>query len=625
MAEFVGWVGIPEQTTDAGVSRLFESARRELARYSDEATISFARMPHAVVAWSGDAVFERNEEGAFLLKCTASVAQKPRDAMTCVDALFQEELPDLSSVPMPFAIAIGQNGGKTVDLVSDLMAAQPVYYCFPDQGQLLFATDIRLLLCHPRITPELSRQAIFNFIHFHIIPGSDTVYENVRKLLPSSRLRFRDGAVDIERYWPKTIAPSSRQSASKLQEELIEVMQDSVRRRTHSARPSACFLSGGLDSSTIAGLSSRLTDTHAFSIGFDQEGYDEISFAKIAAKHFGLRHSIHYVTKEDVVRTLPIIAQSFGEPFGNLSAIPVYHCARLAREAGYSSMLAGDGGDELFAGNERYIRHKLLGYYRHLPSSVRRSVEPLCAQLLKSKHSIAYKVGRYVSIAKHDLPVRLLDEFEHFQGFKPETIFEERFLRHIDKKNPVHLLAAIVRQSPSNDLVEQLLWVDWQLTLTDNDLRKVHYTCKAASIRPLFPMLDQDVIALSRLIPSDWKMTRTKLRHFYKQAVTGFLPEEIIHKSKHGFGLPFGEWLRDDPSLAELVSESLRSLRKKEILQNSFIDECMHLHRHVHASYYGALIGAMVLLELWLEENVVWSGVSSLSDSRSSAVDGFVQ
>lgn len=596
MPEFLGWLGVPEHIGESDVQRMLVRAGGDFAR--NKCGSAWVRLRRTVLIWSGDSAFGVHDERGFVLGCSAQEAPAGADERLIED-LRRDPL-DPSALPPPFAFAVGSEDHQEVDVFSDIMSMQPLYYCCPAPGQFIFATSLLLLLSHPDFRPELSLQAVFNYVHFHVIPGSESIYSGVQKLLPASRLRFRNGTVSVERYWPKPVSRSTI-SVPDLRARLRVVMHEAVRRRIGEPKPTACFLSGGLDSSTVTGMASRFAETHAFTIGFDEPGYDEMAYAKLAAEHFRVRHHSYYVTRNDVLEALPIIAQGFGEPFANLSSIPVYYCARLARDAGFVSILAGDGGDELFAGNERYLRQMVLGYYQHLPPALREKVGPLCVRLLNSRIPLAHKIGRYVDIAKHDLPVRLLEDFEHFQGFCPEAIFQERFLRHIDRQNPLHFLAEIVRQSPDSNLIEQLLWVDWQLTLADNDLRKVHYMCKTAGVRPLFPMLDQRIIELARTVPPHQKLTTRRLRHFYKESVKDLLPKRIINKHKHGFGLPFGEWLRDDAPLAELVHDTLDSLQQRHIFRDDFITECSRLHRTVHASYYGSVIGAMVLLELWLQ------------------------
>ncbi|MEO1594054.1 MAG: asparagine synthase-related protein [Pseudomonadota bacterium] len=515
----------------------------------------------------------------------------------------------LSTAPDSFA-ALWLNNDGSWSAATDRFASRPLYLATARDGGLWLATDLRSLRDAPEIDHALDEQALFNFVHFHVIPGPRTVFRDVSKVGAATRIDGRGGSTAASaRYWPEATHDVSR-DRKRLLTDIASGLHTAVERLASEA-PNACFLSGGLDSSTIAGILARHGRTHAFTIGFDERGYDEMAYAELAAGHFGLEHHTVYIKPADVERLLPDIANRFGEPFGNLSAIPAFACATMARDAGFDTMFAGDGGDEFFAGNERYARHRLISHWRRLPRALRKPLEPLLVRLMGSRVSLLHKVGRYVDIAKNDLPVRLREDFEHFQGFAPEQIFSERFMAHIDRDNPMHVLRTIVDEAGGRDLLETLLQVDWQLTLTDNDLRKVHYACKAAGVTPVYPMLDADFVELSRSISSAEKLTATRLRAIFKDAFCDFLPERIINKPKHGFGLPFGEWLQSDPRLRELCDARLSSAVDRGLIEAPFVARLLEAHRDEHAAYFGTMIGALLMLEFWLERNASAAGWSA--------------
>lgn len=552
----------------------------------------------------GTAMTTREDGAVFVCSNARSAAQLARRP----DPLAADALS--AAVDSFAALQVFPDGRFAV--ATDRFGSRPVYQARSRDGSHWFASDLRLLLRIPGVDSTIDDQAVFNFIHFHVIPGPRTVFRGVNKLGAAQRVNGVGADVTAHtRYWPLDTAEVGR-DRSTLLSDIVGGLHGAVERLAADA-PNACFLSGGLDSSTIAGSLARHGATHAFTIGFDETGYDEMSFAKLAARHFGLEHHTVYIQPDDVARLLPDIANRFGEPFGNMSAIPAFTCATMAREAGFDTMFAGDGGDEFFAGNERYARHRLISHWHKLPGLVRKPLESLLVRLMGSRVSLLHKIGRYVDIAKDDLPVRLREDFEHFQGFAPAQIFSERFMRHVDADNPMHLLRTLVDEAEGRDLLETLLQVDWRLTLTDNDLRKVHYACKAAGVTPVYPMLDPDFVALSRSIPSAEKLTATRLRAIFKDAFSDFLPEQIINKPKHGFGLPFGEWLRSDPGLRDMTDTHLSNAASRGLVQTSFVDKLIAAHRDEHAAYYGTMIGALLMLELWLAVRPAgadWSGAA---------------
>ena len=247
-------------------------------------------------------------------------------------------------------------------------------------GALAFATTLDSLAGHPAMQKRISPQALYDYLYFHVCPGPQTVYEESLRLPAGHCIEFGEG-VDSEprAYWSMRYRETDASSLEELKRDFVGLMESATREAAETPAVGS-FLSGGTDSSTISGMLKRCIDRPArtFSIGFDVSGYDEMQYARIAARHFGCDHHEYYVTPSDVVDAVPKIAAFYDQPFGNASAIPTYYCARFAREDGVDLMLAGDGGDELFGGNERYAKQHVLGLYQRLPRALRKGlIEPL--------------------------------------------------------------------------------------------------------------------------------------------------------------------------------------------------------------------------------------------------------
>jgi asparagine synthase (glutamine-hydrolysing) len=362
------------------------------------------------------------------------------------------------------------------------------------------------------------------------------------------------------------------------------------------------FLSGGTDSSTIAGLLAEIggRGPDTYSIGFQAEGFDEMSYARIAARHFRCRAHEYYVTPEDVVEAIPLIARAYDEPFGNASAVPTYCCARLAHDDGKRLMVAGDGGDELFGGNARYAKQKAFEWYSGIPAALRHGLEPVALHLPGGEQiGPLRKLQSYVRQARIPLPERL-DAYNLLEREGFAAVFEPEFLRGIDVQRPAALAREAYLRASSTSAVDRMMHLDLKQTLADNDLRKVNRMCEFAGVEARYPMLDEAVVAFSGRIAPTEKVRGLRLRHFFKQALRDFLPAETIAKSKHGFGLPFGLWLRSHPRLAELADASLAAFAKRGWMRRDFIDRLLTAHRQDHATYYGAMIWVVVMLEHWL-------------------------
>ncbi|MCI0668425.1 MAG: asparagine synthase C-terminal domain-containing protein, partial [Methylococcaceae bacterium] len=382
---------------------------------------------------------------------------------------------------------------------------------------------------------------------------------------------------------------------------LRETLSAAVERRSHGNN-SGAFLSGGLDSSTVAGYMSKITrePVPTYTIGFDAEGYDETEFAKIASDHFGTRSVVKVLGPQDVFEAIPRIAAAYDEPFGNSSAIPTYYCAKRAREDGIQTLLAGDGGDELFAGNERYAKQMRFELYAGLPAAIRQGLERIC-RIMPAVDTLGVlkKISSFIRKAEIPLPERM-ESYNFLHQRDIAEIFDPEFLRGIDRDAPLAHLRKYFDKVESASKLNRMLYLDWKRTLADNDLRKVNEMCKLAGVKVAYPMLDDDLVDLSLRIPGKLKLKRGKLRYFYKFALKDFLPERILNKSKHGFGLPFGVWIRTHRELQNFAYTQVSNLKDRGIFKGSFLDRSIQLHRDDHAAYYGELIWILMMLETWL-------------------------
>ncbi len=454
-------------------------------------------------------------------------------------------------------------------------------------------------------TRELDPQALFGFMLSHMIPAPMTVFRGVRKLPPATAVEFQGGNVTEFRYWtPNFDRPSSIDLAG-LRESVLPALSRAIELNMPDAETGS-FLSGGLDSSTVTGLLAQVNSesANAFSMGFGVAEFDEMEFADSASQHFGCRHYKYEVTADDIVAAIPKIAATYDEPFGNSSAVPTYYCARLAKEHGISHLLAGDGGDEIFGGNERYVRHRVFEIYSKIPAAVRGSIiEPIASRLDPETSPFPLrKFSSYVRQARIPLPERF-ESWNLIYREGPEKVFGREFLANVDTQAPLHSMTEVWQACPSDDLLDRMLWYDWKFTLADNDIRKVSTMSELAGVRVSYPMLEEEFVDLSIRIPSGEKISGHELRTFFKSAVRDFLPDKIISKQKHGFGLPFGQWLKTHEALQSLVYGSLESLRARGVFDERFLERVAAEHRGGHASYYGYAIWDLVMLEQWFQHH----------------------
>lgn len=504
-----------------------------------------------------------------------------------------------------FAIAISDSAQGRGLLAVDRFGNHRLCYTETDAA-LVFGTTLTSVRGFPGTPDRLNRQAIFDYLYFHMIPSPQTVFADIHKLEPGHVLVVDGDSVTVNAYWEPDFSVS-RDSIASLHEELHATLKAAVARAIGNIEGKVgAFLSGGLDSSTVCGVLAGQTSgkARAYSIGFAQEGYDEMAFARTASRHFDLDLHEYYVTPVDIADAIPTLSKAYDEPFGNSSAVPAYFCAKMARADGIDCLLAGDGGDELFAGNERYARQLKFDLHNRLPQWIRKSVlEPVLQHgPIGNWNALTRKARSYLEQANIPMPLRL-QSYNFLQRTPSAEVFDPEFLSSISTDHPSLEMARVWNSIEADTLVNQMLFLDWKFTLADNDLRKVNRMCQQAGIGVEYPMLDDDLLDFSLKIPSSQKLKNYELRHFFKEAMQDFLPAEIINKTKQGFGLPFGEWLKTSAEVQELVYGSLQQLKSRKVFRDEFIDDLVAKHRSGHASYYGEFVWVMTMLEQWLAGN----------------------
>ncbi len=510
----------------------------------------------------------------------------------------------LAHITGSFSVAITEPDKQRLFLATDRFGSKPLAFLRQNNGTLIFASTVEAIRLHPDINARIDPQAIFNYIYFHEVPSPGTIYTGMHKLCPGEYLICSNGEVQVQSYWEPEFIDTSRDSVQALEARLRDHLIHAVE-RCLTDEPTACFLSGGLDSSTVVGMAARHNHRQsknrikAYTIGFEAAGYDEMHYARIAAKHFNVDLCEYYVTQQDIVDAMPILAAEYDEPFGNSSAVPTLMCARRARHDGITTMLAGDGGDELFGGNERYAKQRLFEAYHSIPKPLRTAIIEPIASIQPDLFPFG-KIKSYVAQAKIPMPGRL-ETYNLLNRDALHSIFHTGFLDQVDASVPLQLQTQRYTSARSSSLVNKMLWLDWKFTLADNDLRKVTRGCEIAGLTVSYPMLDQELVDLSLCIPSKQKVMGQDLRYLYKNTLRGFLPDEIIGKVKQGFGLPFGVWLATSKPIQDFLYPQIDALGSRNIFQHSFLSKLLEANRSDHAAFYGNFVYVFAMLELWLQ------------------------
>jgi asparagine synthase (glutamine-hydrolysing) len=497
-----------------------------------------------------------------------------------------------------FAAVTRTENGRTV-LAVDRFSTQSL--CYRTEGAALLFSERATALAGDGA--ELDPQALFNYLYFHAIPSPRTIYRGVARL-PPGHCAWSDGAsTQVERYW----LPSFHETATDFghaRERFRSLLEQAVASQLDDGTP-ACFLSGGTDSSTIAGMIGKVAGrpAHSYSIGFEAEGYDEMAYARLASKHFGTVHHEYYVTPADLVRCIPLMAAHLDQPFGNSSVLPAYLCALRARDDGVTRLLAGDGGDELFGGNTRYATQRVLSWYEALPTGVRASlIEPAVDTGAFDAIPLLKKGASYSRQARVSMPERM-QSYNLLQRLGVTEVLTPEFLTSVETSEPAKHQQSVWAESEGASLVNRMLAYDWRYTLAEIDLPKVRYATQLAGLSVDYPFLDQAVVDFSTRLPTSFKLRGLKLRWFFKEALRGFLPEAIITKKKHGFGLPFGVWATRDDALRSMAHDSVRALGHRGLIHAGFADTLVKHRLPEHPGYYGEMVWILTMLEQWLRQH----------------------
>jgi asparagine synthase (glutamine-hydrolysing) len=495
-----------------------------------------------------------------------------------------------------FAVAVRDGAGRTF-LAVDRFAIRTLCYAV-DGPQIRVAARADELVA---AGSELEPQALFDYLYFHVIPAPQTVHRGVERLPAGHGGLFEHGKLTVAPWWTPSFEEGRAGALPGLREEFRALLETAVTAQAGRGRV-GCFLSGGTDSSTVAGMLGLATGSRpaTFSIGFDAEGYDEMAYARIAARHFNADHHEYYVTPDDLVRGIPRLAVSFDQPFGNSSVVPAFYCAQMAREAGVDTMLAGDGGDELFGGNTRYARQKVFAAYERVPASLRNSLleGPFLRSNALARVPVLRKAQSYVEQARVPMPDRM-QAYNLLRRVGISEVLTPGFLAGVDVDAPLRRQRTVYAAASGASLVNRMLAYDWRYTLADNDLPKVTGATALAGVEVGFPLLDDRIVDFSLRLPPSLKVRGLTLRWFFKDALRGFLPDAIITKSKHGFGLPFGVWLTRNERLMALALESLALLRDRGVVRPEFLDRLATEYLPRAPGYYGEMIWILMMLGQW--------------------------
>jgi len=495
-----------------------------------------------------------------------------------------------------FAFAIWDDKKKSLFIARDRAGEKPLYYTMTSTGTLVFGSELKSLLEHPGVSRVTSAESLDAYFSLGYVPDPFSIFSDVKKLPPGHFLTFSDGRLTVKQYWDFTYESNGhRRKEEDYIEELRELLDEAVRIRLVSDVPLGAFLSGGVDSSTVVAFMARHMNqpVKTFSIGFLEDSYSELRYARQAAKKFGTEHHEFFVTPEicDVVDEL---AWHFDEPFADSSAIPTYIVSKLAREH-VTVVLSGDGGDELFAGYTRYVTERKRRKYGLLPRRFRQGLmEPLSRTL---PHG-AWGRNFLHNVALDPID-RYFDNVSIFTGLNKRSLYTSDF--HNVLGTGSHVASSFQEYGDNvrtNALLDALLYIDSKTYLPGDILTKVDRMSMAVSLEARVPLLDHKLIDFVTRIPASMKMAGLETKYLFKRAVADLVPEEILTRPKQGFGVPIQQWINQQ--LRERIRDTLTDsrFRRRGIISSSYTDVLLDEHERGRRDHSMAL-WSLLMLELW--------------------------
>jgi asparagine synthase (glutamine-hydrolysing) len=474
----------------------------------------------------------------------------------------------------------------------------------------VLANDLRVLASSPFCERAIDLEGVYHYLNFAEIPAPGTIFRDIRRLPPATRWRWRPGAPPAEdRYY----VPEYPEDARDAEDALARALTDRMVKTVHDYRPAGaaadgwgCFLSGGTDSSSIVSILARERRgrVRSFTIGFAEERYNEDRFARTAAHACGADPVFERVSDERAQALVSRVIGAYDQPFGNASAIPTLACVDVAHAHGARVLLAGDGGDEIFGGNQRYAKDQIMEAWYALPEPVKALGQRLGRLAGLGEHHFLNRVENFFERASLPNPDRFYTD-DSFASDHYHEMLTPEFRRAVARDASLELMRGVYRTGATGGPLHRIMRLDLMMAIAQNDLRKVHGAAQSVGVSVRFPYLDPLLVAHMSHLPERYVVRGLTKRYLFKRSMQGILPEEILRKKKQGFGLPVSVWLRADGPFKSMVRETLFDARARARgwWQPAFVEGLLSQHER-GVWDYGDCLYRLFVLELWLRRYV---------------------
>ena len=518
-----------------------------------------------------------------------------------------------------FAISLWDTAKKKLILARDRFGEKPIYYGVFD-GKLLYASEPKAILAHPSVKPELNLEALRHYLSYDYVPAPQSIYKGIYKLPAAHILTVENGEIKTRRYWdlawsePGAVATGfpapdgsdtkgRTMSLSDKASELRELLSDAVRMRLVADVPLGILLSGGVDSSAIAAFATQhaTEKVKTFSIGFEEDSFDESKYARQVSHHLGTEHYEATLSVGTAADLISEIGSWLDEPLSDGSLIPTFMLSQFVRHH-VTVALGGDGGDELFAGYPMYYGHKVAKMYSAVPGFIRTGViEPVVKRLPVSTNNLSfeYRAKRFIRSSNYDLITRHHSWFGSF-SLEEQTQLLTPEIREQTSDDIYAGARELLTKSDAKNEIEQMQYLDMNFYMAEDILTKVDRASMAVSLETRAPFLDPRIGQLAASIPLDYKLRGSKGKYILKKSLEGLLPHEILHRKKKGFGIPVAEWLKGrlNPLMHDLLADE--RLREQGLFNPNYVQTLIAEHEKGIASHHKQL-WTLLVFQLWYD------------------------
>jgi len=500
-----------------------------------------------------------------------------------------------------FAFAIWDTNEQKLFLARDRLGKKPLSYTLHN-GTFLFGSEIKCILAHPAISKKVDLRSLDSYLTYQYVPGPASIFEGISKLPPAHTLTCdRSGQVRIQQYWDMDYRNKWSLSEEEYCVQIRERLKEATKIRMISDVPLGAFLSGGIDSSAVVGMMSEVSPTpvKTFSIGFEEQEYSELAYARQVAELFGTDHT-EFIVKPQMVEVLEKLMWHYGEPYADSSAFPSYYLANETRKF-VTVALCGDGGDENFAGYLMYRAlkraHTLARIYRSMGG---KAIKRLMDLIPTSAERVDFirKAKKAATVLLKPPSSMNIHWYSFFNDEQKDMLYTDRMKNILDGVDADEFMARSFRNAPVDHWLDRLLYTDIKTYLPEDLLVKMDIATMANSLEVRSPFLDHRFMEFTAKIPFHLKLKGSTLKHILKKSMEGFLPKNILHRRKMGFGLPIIEWFRTD--LKDYVRDVLLSeaCLDRGYFKKDYIEEILDEHMFQNKNHANR-IWALLMLEIW--------------------------